>query len=118
MGRGGCTSFCRTYYLTQTTSEQEEPYLGKLKAFTFRRDRHLHHIEQGPKLMARKAAAENELPVCVARKTAEWLLNRELTTSSDEVWLNDLAHVFVRSDFRYRALVKAILSSPQYRRVR
>ncbi|MEE2786986.1 MAG: hypothetical protein VX589_06575 [Myxococcota bacterium] len=117
LGDGRCNNRCRTFYLTSATSVQEEPYLGKLKAYTFRRDRHWNHIEYGPKYLARKAAVENELPVCVARKTAEWLLGRAIEGSQDERWLSDLAMIFTQSQFDYRALVKAIVQSAQYRRV-
>ena len=76
----------------------------------------MHYVEQGPKLIARKAVAENTLPRCVARQTAEWLMGRA-TTSDDDHWILDLSQKFVRSGFDYRMLVKAVVLSPQYRRV-
>ena len=115
-GLGRCNARCRNFYLTSATSVQEEPYLGKLKAYTFRRDRHWNHIEHGPKYLVRKAAVENELPTCVARKTAEWLLGRELKGDLDERWLNTLAVEFAQSQFDYRSLIKSIVQSAQYRR--
>jgi len=117
MGRGGCTQFCRNNYLTRSFSDVDRPYLGMLNAYAYRRDRHMHHVEEGPKLLARKAVASNAFPLCVARKTAEWLTGRT-TSPKDNGWLGQLARDFVASGFRYKTLVKAIVTSPQYRRVR
>ncbi len=116
MGQGNCNAFCRSNYLTRALSEDERPYLGMLKAYAFRRDSHMHHVEQGPKLLARKATAENQLPVCVARQTAEWLMGRS-TTEADKAWIADLATAFVQSGYQYKQLVKAVVTSAQYRRV-
>ena len=44
----GCTNQCRTHYLTTALSEQEIPYLGKLKAYTFRRTEHENNVEIAP----------------------------------------------------------------------
>ena len=115
-GQGGCTAFCRRNYLTRSLSDKDEPYLGMLNAYVYRQNRHMHHVEQGPKLLARSTVADNRFPVCIARKTAEWLMGRTLG-SKDEQWLDRLAFEFVQSGFRYRALVKTIIQSPQYRRV-
>ena len=113
---GRCNAFCRNNYVTRALSEKEEPYLGMLQSYAFRRSDHMHYVEQGPKLIARKAVAENTLPRCVARQTAEWLMGRA-ATSDDDHWILDLAQKFVRSGFDYRGLVKAVILSPQYRRV-
>ena len=116
IGGSRCTSFCRNNYLTQALSEDERPYLGMLKAYAFRRESHMHYVEKGPKLLVRKAIAENQLPLCVARQTAEWLMGRT-TTEADDAWIRDLATAFVHSGLRYKALVKAVVTSAQYRRV-
>ena len=116
-GRGGCTSFCRTYYLTRPLSDLQTPYLGMLNAYAYRRGDHMHFIEEGPKLLARRATTDNQFPLCVARQTAEWLSGRA-TSEKDTAWLHKLAINFVQSGFSYQDLVKQIVSSPQYRRVR
>ena len=102
--------------MTRALSEKEEPYLGMLQSYAFRRPDHMHYLEQGPKLLARKAVAENTLPLCVARQTAEWMMGRA-TTGADDEWLTHLSHVFVHSGFSLRTLVKSIILSPHYRRV-
>ena len=49
------------------------------------------------------------------RNTASWLLGRELT-DDEEAWARDLTQDFLGSDFRYRELVRAIVTSETYRR--
>ena len=113
---GPCTSRCRSYYLTQSLGDREQPYLGMLKSFVFRRDEHMHHVDLGPKLLARTTAADNRLPRCVAQQTAAWLLGRDLDRPGDAKWLTELSVDFARSGFSYRQLVKDVLTSDRYRR--
>lgn len=113
----GCSPECRNFYLTRALSPEEEPFLGQLNAFQFRRDEHVRHIEQGPRYLALGGVADNKLPSCVARRTSEWLLGRELD-ADDQKWVDSLARDFVQDGYSYRALVKRIVQSPRYRRVR
>ena len=39
------------------------------------------------------------------------------TTAADNAWLRSLATDFVQSGYRYKTLVKSVVTSPQYRRV-
>ena len=89
-----------------------------LNAYKFRRDDHVRNIEVGPKLLALSTVADNRLPACVARRTAEWLLGDGMLTSEDSDWLSELARQFVFSDLSYKTLVKSVVMSPRYRRVR
>jgi hypothetical protein len=89
-----------------------------LNAYKFRRDDHVRNIEVGPKLLALGTIADNRLPSCVARRTAEWLLGEGVVPERDADWVAELARQFVFSDLSYRALVKQIVTSPRYRRVR
>lgn len=112
-----CSTECRRFYLTETLSPQEEPYLGKLKAYSFRRPEHERNVEAGPRLLALTEVASNRLPACVARRTAEWLLGRT-PDEGDADWLAGLTREFVAGGYHYRDLVRAIVQSPRYRRVR
>lgn len=47
----------------------------------------------------------------------EGLFGRKLD-GEEEAWLGQLARAFVASNYSYQALVKAIVTSPVYRRVR
>lgn len=113
-----CSDACRRFYLTRALSAPEEPYLGMLNAYTFRREDHVRNIEHGPRLLALSGVADNRLPRCVARRAGEWLLGEELTAPDDARWIEALARDFVADGYRYRSLVRAIVTSPRYRRVR
>lgn len=112
-----CSAECSRFYLTTTLAQQEEPYLGMLKAYSFRRPEHARNVEAGPRLLALSEVATHRLPMCVAKRTAEWLLGRP-TAEDDADWLAELARQFVAGGYHYRDLVAAIVTSDRYRRVR
>ncbi len=114
----GCTAECRAHYLTSTLSASEEPFLGYLKSYTFRRPEHEVNVEQGPRLLALAEVTGERLPRCVARRTAEWLLGRALSGAGEEAWLDGLALRFTQGGFDYRALVSEIARDERYRRVK
>jgi hypothetical protein len=113
-----CSAECRDFYLTRALSEAEEPYLGMLRAYEFRREDHVRHVERGPRLLAFTAVADGRLPACTARRAAEWLLGREMTAEGDAAWLGGLARGFVANAYSYRWLVRSIVTDARYRRVR
>lgn len=112
-----CSDACTRFYTRTALSSQEVPYLGWLKAYTFREPAHHVNIEQGPELLVSRTIADNRLPACVARSTAEWLIGRELV-EEEQPWVDGLAMELLASDFDYRDLVTAIVTSDVYRRVR
>ena len=91
-----------------------------LKAYLFRRDEHALNVEAGPQYLVKSAVVDNRLPSCVARRAAEHLMGRELdaTADADAAWLDELSFEFVASGFSYRELVREIVASDVYRRVR
>jgi hypothetical protein len=113
----GCSDDCNRYYLKKALSVEEIPYLGQLFAYNFRRDDHLINIQAGPELLVNHNMMDGDLPHCVATRTAQWLLGRELL-EGEEQWVEDLADTFVGSGMRYSQLIKAVVMSDVYRRVR
>lgn len=115
-----CTDECRRFYVMSALTDEERPYLGMLKSYQFRREDHVRNVETGPRLLALGAVADNRLPRCVARRTAEWLLGRAVDGSTDEedAWLGELTTRFVTGGYRYDSLVRDIVTSPVYRRAR
>ena len=113
----GCNAECRNFYTTISYSPEEDEYLGKLNAYRFRRPDHIRHIEAGPTYLALNAIADNRLPQCVANRTVEWLLGRP-PTEEEAPWIGELARQFVFSNFNYRDLVKSVVTSDVYRRVK
>lgn len=118
-GRTGqqCTADCRSYYVTNALSPEEQPFLGMLKSYEFRRDEHTRNVEFGPKLLVLSTIVDNRFPSCVARRAAEGLLGRQLSVD-EQPWLNELAMSFLATNYKYRALVKQIVKSDAYRRAR
>lgn len=114
---GRCSSQCQTYYLTTAFQPEQEPFVGMLKAYEFRRDEHKRNVEAGTRLLILSTIVDNRFPTCTARRAGERLLGRKLA-EDDEAWLTNLTQEFLESGQRYRALVKAIVKSPVYRRVR
>ncbi len=112
-----CSTECNRYYMTKALSDSEKAFFGMMNAFVFRRPEHKHHVAHGPRLMALAAVADNRLPRCVARTTAAWLLGRELT-QAELPWADELALDFVKGGYRYRSLIRDVVLSDTYRRVR
>lgn len=112
-----CSNECRTHYITRTLSREEEPYIGMLSAFQFLRDNHLRNVDQGPQLLLNNTIVDDRFPSCTARRALEGFFGRALTTEEQEE-MRMLAHRFVGSEFNYRELVKAVVTSEIYRRVR
>lgn len=113
----GCSSECRSFYQTTALSVAEVPFLGQLQAFVFLDESHVEHVDAGPSLIAMRAVADNRLPMCVAERTSEWLMGRTMTPE-DAGTMQELAAEFVASGFSYKEMVKAIVTSDIYRRVR
>ena len=67
-GSGNCSIECRTHYLTDTLGEEQEPWLGWLNSYEFRRDEHMGNIEAGPRVLAASSVVDGRLPACVAKR--------------------------------------------------
>ncbi|MEC9440892.1 MAG: DUF1585 domain-containing protein [Myxococcota bacterium] len=113
-----CSSACSSYYVRDVNDDRMESYAGYLSSYLWLSDKHRPNIEQGPKLLARSGFADGRLSRCVARQSAEHLLGRELTSSEQDELLPQLTRAFASSDYNYAELVRAIVTSPAYRRVR
>lgn len=112
----GCSDMCKRSYVIKALTSEEDPYLGMLKSYEFRKPEHVDHIEQGPQMLAQLGVQDGRLPDCVARTAFQWLLGRAPTTD-EEGWVDELSYDFVASGYRYGSLVKAIVTDPNYRRV-
>ena len=112
-----CSQECRLYYVTAPIAEEQEEYLGMLNAYEFRQPEDMENVEVGPDVLALKAVVDHRLPMCVSAKTAEWLLGRKVE-QGDKAWVSALANEFVAGGYSFRELVRAVLLSDTYRRVR
>ncbi len=113
----GCTTVCKRYYFTKALSEPEKDFLGVLNGYVFLQKVHEKHVKYGPRLMAMETFADGRLPECMAATTAARMLGRKLKPD-ERSWAKKLSVEFAQSGYSYRALVKSILTSKVFRRVR
>jgi hypothetical protein len=110
-----CSEECREHYVVEALGAEEEPYLGQLRAYEFRDEAHEAGVEEGPALLVRQAVVDGRLGSCVARNAADWLLGGR---GADAEWYDGIGNDFVGSDFSWRTLVRGVVTSDTYRRVR
>jgi hypothetical protein len=72
------------------------------------------HAELGPSGLAADVATSPEFAPCVVEHVAQAFLGRPLD-ADDAVWKQSLVDAFVSGGYRMRALVRAIVESPEYR---
>lgn len=112
-----CPSVCDRYYVTKALAPEEAPYLGWLKALEFLEPDQEVNVELGPAWLVDTTVADGRLTRCVVERATDWLLGRPLGPE-DEGWVDGLAVEFAAGGFRYDQLVKSIVTSDVYRRVR
>lgn len=113
--------------LPRCAKADEKKIPGNCKPFydpAFSDDRHAtlrgayaapSHAEAGPAGLARDITAAPEFAPCVVQNIAQSLLGRQLAPE-DEPWKTQLTRTFVDGGYRMRPLVRAILTSPRYKR--
>jgi hypothetical protein len=104
-------------YTTQSFSPSEAEYFGYLQSFTFLKEQHISHPNDGPKVLVYRSMVDNRLPTCITRKVATLLFGRS-ALPMEESWLVDVAHEFVTQGYSFRSLVKTLILSDMYRSVR
>jgi len=113
----GCSDDCNRNYVTRAPTEAERVWLGTFRPYVFRAAQHARNVEAGPRLLVLGSVVDGRLQRCVTRSTTEWLLGRPLAVDEEDL-LDELVTGFEDDGFRYRALVKRIVTSDIYRRVR
>jgi hypothetical protein len=113
----GCTPRCRTQYVTDTVDADGARYAGTLRGYLYRTNEEEARIDEGPQGLVASAIASGELARCTVRTAWSKLLGRPMSDDEIEVVLPDLVRRFDDAHRNYRALVRAIVTSPAYRRV-
>jgi NAD-dependent dihydropyrimidine dehydrogenase PreA subunit len=117
LGLASCSTDCILNYVTRQLSVEQTPYFGMLRSYEFRREEHQSFVEDGPARLVHEATADGRFPACTTRRTAEWLLGRELR-QEEQPWLDEVTFEYVQGGMRYRDLVRSVVLSQVYRRVR
>lgn len=112
-----CSDDCRRHYLTSALTSEEDPYLGWLLPYEFLREDHMGHVEMGPSALVARTVVDGRFGACATRTQTRALLGRE-PLAEEQGWVDETAAQFAASGHSYRELVKAIVTSPAYGRVR
>ncbi len=113
----GCTPRCRTQYVVDTVDANGARYAGTLRGYLYRAKEEETHIDEGPAGLVASAIVSGELQKCTVRSTWTKLLGRPMSDAEMGSTLDDLVLRFDGSHHSYRELVRAIVTSPAYRRV-
>jgi len=104
-------------YMTNAYSASEAEFFGYLQSFTFLKDEHASHPDDGPEVLVYRSMVDHRLPTCITRKVATMLFGRS-ALPEEESWLSAVAHEFVTQGYSFRSLVKTLILSDMYRSVR
>ncbi len=117
VSQGNCTGLCLQYYVVEANHEKEEQYLGYLQAHMWREPSELQDMMAGPSAMVETYLESGALAECAARKVYERLHGHEMSWDEQTELLPDVLAGFASSGFDFKALVKAWVTSPGYRRM-
>jgi hypothetical protein len=101
----GNAALCKTYYDPAFTDDHHTLLRGAIGSE--------HNAEAGPRELAEQLANGPDFAPCVVQNIAQSLLGRPLT-AADDAWKAHLAKQLVDDGFHVRAVVRAILTSPEY----
>lgn len=104
---------CNLFYLTKAATEKEKPFLGMLKPYVFADAARTANIDVGPEGLARQAIDSGQLAACTTRKIWSRLMGRA-ADEGDQAALEALATAFSQGGYKLRALVRAIVTRPEY----
>ncbi len=104
---------CNLFYLTKAATEKEKPFLGMLKPYVFADATRMANIDVGPEGLAHQAIDSGQFAACTTKKLWSRLMGRAID-EGDAAALDELAAAFAQGGYKVRALVKAIVTRPEY----
>ncbi|MBI5516727.1 MAG: hypothetical protein HY909_23280 [Deltaproteobacteria bacterium] len=107
-----CASRC-TYYVTDPASPQR----GMFEPLQYRTAAETANLDQGPAALVADAVAAGALQRCTVETLWRQLLRRPPSENERRRTLPDLVARFEASGRNYRSLVRAVVTSPAYRRL-
>jgi hypothetical protein len=113
----GCTPRCKTQYVVDTVDADGARYAGTLRGYLYRTHEEEARIDEGPAGLVDSAIASGELESCTARNAWKALLGRPMSDAETSEVLPRLLTAFDDHHRSYRELVRAIVTSPAYRRI-
>ena len=111
-----CDFICERFYLTRAGHPKEAEYVGMLKNLMWRDDDGLVAVSGGPRRMVEQALDQHVLGGCVVDRLFQRFLNRPMSDAEVAELRPALMAGFADSGWSFSALVKAIVTRPEYRR--
>ncbi len=102
---GPCSARCR-FYLGDT-----------FEGFANRTNEEIRQVADGPSDLVNRALADGSFQSCTARTAWGRLLNRPMSAAETACVLPSLVRDFESHGRSYRALIRALVTSPAYRRI-
>ena len=111
-----CSGRCVAYQI-DTVGAESDRFAGMLRGYLYRAPDELARIDEGPRGLVETAIASGELESCTVKTAWRNLVGRAMTGDELRDRLPDFERGFEAAHRSYRALVRAIVTSPEYRRV-
>jgi hypothetical protein len=112
-----CTARCRANYVTQVSDATGSRYAGTLFSALYRSSEEMSRMEQGPSALVSAALSSGEMQTCTVNTLWRRLVNRPMNDQETQRVLPELLRGFEANHHNYRELVRAIVTSPAYRRI-
>jgi hypothetical protein len=113
-------ALCRRFYVTE--SDATRPGFRLSHQFAGAHPAYVKAIDDGPRALAEGAIADRSFATATVQNLYLRFVHREMRIDGDHTedlaTMNDLVAAFVASNYDLPALVKKIVSLPEYRRVR
>ena len=116
---GDCPNSCNDYITRdmETTPGSLDGELGKLKIIAWRTPQEAAGFDQGPSGLFEQPGMQDRLASCAVQNFAEFVFNRELSTSEKGDWLQEKASEFSADGYDFISMAKTLLMDERYRKV-
>jgi len=112
-----CDFICQRFYVSEIGHEKQRPYAGVLKAYEWRGDAEVAHVETGPRGLVEASIEDGRLASCTAEKLFTRLYKRSPTEEERLRLMPAFARTFEESGYDFKALVRTLVTDPAYRRM-
>ena len=112
-----CSARCRNNYVTNTLDADGARYAGTLFGYLYRSPEETPRLDQGPATLVANALSTGQMQSCTVSTLWSRLVGRSMNDQEIQDVLPGLLQGFESSHHNYRALVRAIVSAPAYRRI-
>lgn len=112
-----CDFICQRFYVSEIGHDKQMPYAGVLKAYEWRDEGEVGRVEMGPRGLVEETLADGRLAACTTEKLFTRLYKRPPTDQERLRLLPQFTRAFTDSDYDFKALVRALVTDPAYRRM-